>query len=374
MSDILPNFRPYTNNPTNELEHDNFILGNGNLPVQLVTSAGTDFPIAFIEETIGNITYRGEILNPNNITGLDSPQWLLSRTIKMGNLTRREFQSPNYDSTWSGRHSAFPPVESIINDMIFQNNTGMVFDGISECVAFPDRMYRDNTEKWSFAFWFKPRVLSNQTIFSRLNQELSGRQIAMTSTGKLRIEMYTKAGLAGYMLLESKPDATTGLELFAADRWHHVVITIGSDCQRSSTNVFVNGVEWIDWTTIEDTATGTGSNPENPAIAYFGKSIKNPTWFLDGVLDEVVIVDNKWDATQANYLWNAGVPANVYDLINASLIDAVRYWFRMGDGTGDVFPYCTATICNDSTSPTPNFIRGTMINMSEDNYTPEAAI
>jgi hypothetical protein len=366
---IISNNKPYTDNATIELEHDNFIKGVTGLPTKLVTRAGTDYPIAYLEETRGAVTYRGEVLKPEDLAETGASKWLISKTTRTGGLTKVEWASQKYDSTWEFRHTSFPLSEPTD----FLNGKAMIFDGISECVAFPERMFRDSTEKWSMSFWYKPRINSNQTIFSRINADSgSGRQIS-NKNGDLMIEVYTKNSLAN-LIIVSKPSVDYGLPMFTADKWHNVIIAIGGGSSTSDLMVIVDGIDWsTNFDIISDSVSGTNMGGGTPSIAYFGKSIMNPTWFLDGILDEVVLSDSRFNIDEAYWLWNNGIPNDVWYLTQTSGLD-VRYWFRMGDGEGDYFPYCTASICNDSTETPSYSLRGAMRNMTQDNYTEEHTV
>lgn len=373
MSAILPNIKPFTDNATNELEHDNFIMGECRLPVQLVTNAGTDFPIAFIEETVGDTVYRGEVLNPYTLADTSANFWLISKTRTVGGRVVKEYASQGYNQNWDSRHTIFPL--STYSD--YNNTKAIKFDGISEFLHMGNRMYRNLTEKWTIAFWFKPRTVStDQVIFSKLDlQEFSGRQIRMVSNGKLRIEMFSKDP-ASKLIMESKNDPSTGLEIFQPDIWHFVMIAMGGGSSFGDTTVWVDGVRWVDWANIQDNISGTGSHEER-SPAYIGKSILAgmETQFLDGILDEMIFSDSHWADTEAEWLWNGGVPKDVQELINTSGLTDVRYWFRMGDGDGDAYPYTTPVICNESGSESGMVsLRGVMRNMDSSNYTPEAAV
>jgi hypothetical protein len=358
----------------NELEHDNFIKGATGLPTQLVTMAGKDYPVAYLEETKGDITYRGEVVNPSDLNQTGAAIWMLSKTTKKGNLTKVEYASQYYEHVWDYRHNSFAISES--SD--FSDAKAMVFDGISDYVAFPNRMFRDSTEKWSISFWYKPRSNNKQAIFSRINPHVdankSGRQVS-NSNGNLLIEIYTKSD-SNYLIIESKTNVDTGLPMFVVDQWHHVVIAFAGGSSTSDYLVWCNGVDWTgQFTVINDSVSGTNMKSDSFAttVAYFGKSILEPTWMLDGVLDDVVLSDSRWTDSEAGWLWNYGVPNDVYYLTQTSYLD-VRYWFRMGDGAGDSYPWCNAEICNDPAETPTYSLRGSMVNMSEDNYIPEVVV
>jgi len=198
----------------------------------------------------------------------------------------------------------------------FQNEYSFSFDGVDDYIN-TNSIYSElnGTTKATWSLWVKP-TLDSTDILSRVSSSTSTSafvyQLVIIASGEVIMQIG-----------DTTRRARTGSTLLTDGVWSHILVCYdGTLSNGSKTKIFINGVD----STSSDSTTATSLINANYPLSI-GRRDQTPTYYYDGLIDELAI----WSSTDlrgnASDIYNLGVPNN----LNDNGLTAPTTWFRMGE-------------------------------------------
>jgi hypothetical protein len=203
-------------------------------------------------------------------------------------------------------------VQSNLQTVAPYSKYAMNFDGADDEITFSSNVNLSNS--WSVGFWFKTSSIGNMSPFFGVGDNNEGAwsffryfTISYLSSSKFSTKLWSN-GTGSIVALT--PNVNDGL-------WHNLVITY--NYSTSSYKVYLDGSECFSGN--YDTSTGN-------SISKIGTSEAN--WHWDGLLSNVSIWNTSLTSSQANEIYNEGLPSN---LNNHSAYSNLTNWWQLGENS-----------------------------------------
>jgi hypothetical protein len=193
----------------------------------------------------------------------------------------------------------------------FSNNFSNSFVALNGTYLDPGNLsYLNSADQFSICGWFKSSSSAKQDI------------IISSSTYTEGINFYIAPGNTDFLIGKggtSYSQIRVNPGIYDDGQWHHVACVY--DGTQQDMFLYIDGV-----------SVGTPSFiPPSTTRPTAGDNFKLGS-SLDGSLDEFAVFDYPLSATDANNIFNGGVPNDLG--VNGLNLSPVGWW-RMGDGTGD---------------------------------------
>jgi hypothetical protein len=197
----------------------------------------------------------------------------------------------------------------------FFNTKAIEISKASDYLTLPvDASLNSGTdEKFSFAFWvyLDASLAGNPVIFKFGNE----REIIYNVSG---------TGLNVKMKFSGTSHTWTGpTGQFAANTWHHIVVTYDGNANAAAIKLYKNG------SVLSSMSLGTSPSAPPNEIS----TVSNLGYELIGKLDEITYWKDALSASEVTELYASGVPFNILTH-SVAATDLVSYW-RLGDDPRD---------------------------------------
>ena len=189
----------------------------------------------------------------------------------------------------------------------FTNQYSVSFDGTDDYLE----VSRDdglNNSTLSLSAWVKFDVVNgNQCIMAKRTSAIGVYfQFKLLSSGKLQ---FYNQGFAS--------DA----RVLSADTWYHLAV-VHTGGTGGTTVIYIDG----SGVSFNNTSTGDLTSTSTLAIGRLNSTYGQ---YMNGLIDEVGVWTTALSASNISTIYNSGVPGDISSL-------SPYYYYRMGDGIGDV--------------------------------------
>lgn len=219
------------------------------------------------------------------------------------------------------------------------------FGGTDEYATFGNVLSFERNQSFSFSSWF--RCLASASWYILLSKNLSspftGYQVTIDSSGCLGLWLEYNDGAGNRLYTRTTASYCDGA-------WHHCVVTYDGSSLASGVLIYIDG-STASIAYVYDNLT---SNIANTAALMLGGRTDGGFCYV-GYLDEVAAYDKALTLTEAQWIYNSGLPRS---LTASGCPSNLVAWWRMGEG--DTYP----TVLDQ----TANNYDGTMMNMETTDF------
>jgi hypothetical protein len=171
-------------------------------------------------------------------------------------------------------------------------NQGFSFDGVNDYVNMGNVLDFDGSTPFSFSFWLKPNIVTNQLIIEKWTGDNKGYIIFLTG-GKLRFAL-SNIIFVNALRVETINVLSTNLQ--------HITISYDGSKTPNGIKIYINNIEQS-LTTLDNSLTGSISHPNENLT--FGLAQSGLSYY-NGILDEVGVWDKVLTPTEITELYNNG--------------------------------------------------------------------
>ena len=216
-------------------------------------------------------------------------------------------------------------------------NQGFKFDGVNDYVNLGPILDFDGSTPFSFSFWIKPNIVTNQLIIEKWTGDNKGYIIFLTG-GKLRFAL-SNIIFVNALRVETINVLSTNLQ--------HITISYDGSKTPNGIKIYINNIEQS-LTTLDNSLTGSISHPNENLT--FGLAQSGLSYY-NGILDEVGVWDKVLTPTEVTELYNAGAGKQYPTGIN-SFWNGVLSYFKANNTAYDEVAGYTGTLNNGTTYDT----------------------
>ncbi len=197
-------------------------------------------------------------------------------------------------------------------------------DGSDESVVIGNisALNFERTDPFSLEIWFRQTSPAQCALISKFNSIADGWfwEINSNSGGELTFNLWVTAG--------DRLTVRTNINGLGDDNWHHAVVSYDGSQTAAGTFFVIDGVQ-DNGTAIAETLATNIANTRNVVI---GGRDAEAGFYFNGQLSGAAIYDRALTLTEAQALYNNGIPADATLFPTES--NLVGYWF-MGPNAND---------------------------------------